>query len=159
MNRIGPYLLVLAGLALASSDTLRVGIARDTAPEGWVSVLGVIVTSLGYIWSHRSISRRLPTADQAIDVDALAHAAADALLEQLRAPGASLAAVVSEAAGAAARQAGDLVVRQVRAELAAAAHEGPAGRGVPFPDRRRSLEEIAAPPAGLPQASASPQEP
>lgn len=125
MNRLGPYLLALAGIALAGADTLHVSVLPASASEGWGSILGVLLSSLGWIWSHRSLSKNLgataATAAKNVDVEEIA-----------------------DAAKAAAVDAGEQLVQHVRESIAGSPDNAPVPR---LP--REAIEEIAFPtPAG-----------
>lgn len=148
MNRLGPYLLALAGIALAGADTLHVSVLPASASEGWGSILGVLLSSLGWIWSHRSLSKNLgataATAAKNVDVEEIAAAAVAAAAAKMHEPGSHLSGIIADAAKAAAVDAGEQLVQHVRESIAGSPDNAPVPR---LP--REAIEEIAFPtPAG-----------
>jgi hypothetical protein len=139
MNRLGPYLCALAGLVLASSDTLHVGVLSDPKGEGLSSIAGLLSILVGWFWSHHSLSKSLPgRVAQWVNPDEIAKAAATAVVEQLQAPGGDLSAVVSAAAKAAAQEVSDHLVEHVRQAIA---NNTAASPTLP-PPRGPALEEL-----------------
>ena len=126
MMRLVPYLFAAAGIALAGSDTLHVVPASGPA-EGWGTVLGLILSAIGWAWSHRSLARQLPgKVAQSVNVEEIAAAAATAAVQKMHEPGSHLADIVAKAAAAAAQDAGNQVVDHVRSLLDAPSSLPPA---------------------------------
>lgn len=149
MHRLGPYFFVLAGLALASSDTLHVGILPVSTPSGVGTLVGLVVSSIGGIWSHRLLSRSLPSRiAAAFNGEEIAKAAAAAVLAQLQKPGADLSGVISKAVTAAAQETGAQLVQHVRDALAGPTGDGEE-RSTPTP-RGPVLEELPRSPVSSP---------